>query len=156
VQARALDPLRAGRLEDGRAAHRDDRGVRLGRDRPPVHGRIAHEYERAGGRVELLAVELEPRPAAQDDVQLLVPAAVDGLGVALDDLLAGALGGVAADAGHARPQRGAKRAPHELGAAPRHRLDLVEAHRRPALAARRGRHSRGRRTPGRPTRPARA
>jgi len=46
------------------------------------------EDERAGGRVDLLAVDLEPRAALQDEVELLLRIVVVGLVVFVDDPVA--------------------------------------------------------------------
>src|SRR5439155_24581199 len=70
---------------------------------PAGHVVLREEADRAGGSVELLAVEREPRAAGDDDVELLVTRAFD---VLLHDPAAEALRGVGvraerADAGPA-------------------------------------------------------
>ena len=83
-RARPEGPRRACRR--GRAPP----GARLGRDRL-AHRADLDEHARAGGRVELLAVDRERRAAVEHEVELLV--GVSGAGgrlvVGLDELVAG-------------------------------------------------------------------
>ena len=68
------------------AAERDDRRARLLGERRPLDAGPDVD-ERAGRRVHLLAVDLEPRPAGLDEVELLF--APVGLVVLVDDPIAG-------------------------------------------------------------------
>ncbi len=67
-------------------ADREHRRARLERDRRALHRRVGQVDDRAGGRVDLLAVEGERRVAGDHDVDLLVAEAL--LGVLLDHLAA--------------------------------------------------------------------
>src|SRR5207247_1053694 len=108
-----LEALRLG-------ADRHDRGSRLERLRHTVLSRL-EEDERAGRCVELLFACAEARPAADDDVELLVR-----VGVLLDDEVALLLAAVRVDAEGADAERVADRLPLEQAAERRERLDLVQ------------------------------
>ena len=69
----------------GTAADAEERRPGLVRHGAALHRRVAHEHERAGRRVHLLAVDGEGRVPGDDDVELLLPAVPVQLVVLLDD-----------------------------------------------------------------------
>jgi hypothetical protein len=80
--------------------------------------------ERAGRRVDLLAVEGERRASAQHDVDLLV--AVRALGVLLDHPLAGLLRRVCVRAERADVEPAPERSPRQALVVGGERLEVVE------------------------------
>ena len=115
--------VRAARL----AADRQHDGALLLLERDALHGRVADEDDRAGRRVEILAVDRELRAAAEDDVHLLVPAgAAAQLVVVLDDVLADALARVDVRPERADPEPAPQRVPDD--ARDRDRVEVVEVH----------------------------
>ena len=119
-----LEPLRAGRLERRRTAHRQHKRVRLGGDRGAV-GAGAHQHDRARTRIEIVAIDREARAAAEHHVELLVAAAVGRLVVRLDHRLAGGLGAVGRDADRPDAKQRSQWVPSESGGKI-NRLDLVD------------------------------
>src|SRR4051794_17385921 len=106
-----------------RSADRDQRRSRLFREGGALHVRL-HEDEGAGGRVDALAVELEPRPARLHEVELLLPVVLGRLVVLVDDPVTGLLAGPRVDPECGDPQVVAHRPPR--GTAVGDDLDLVE------------------------------
>jgi hypothetical protein len=133
MRPRPFDPFGRRRLKRRRSTKREYSGARLGRHRAPVHRRIAHEQERASGRVELLPIELERGTSSEHDVHLFVTTAPRGLPVSLHDLLSGPLRGERRHADNTGPQRLTKGMPGQLGRGPRPALHLVELQRPPRL-----------------------
>ena len=89
---------RAERLA-GLAADDHDRRFGLLGDRGSLRGGVADEDERARGSVDLVAVDREGRPAARNEVELLVPSRpLAQLVVVLDEPDPGLLGDVRVDA----------------------------------------------------------
>src|SRR3954462_2322583 len=106
-----------------RSADRDQRRSRLFREGGALHVRL-HEDEGAGGRVDALAVELEPRPARPHEGELLLPVVLGRLVVLVDDPVTGLLAGPRVDPECGDPQVVAHRPPR--GTAVGDDLDLVE------------------------------
>ena len=95
------------------------------RDRVPARLRVGEEHERAGGRVDLVAVDREARVAGEHDVELLVAARGSrGLRVLLDHILPGGRRRVGVDAEGAHAERVAQRMPEQRAADRRDRLEL--------------------------------
>jgi len=105
------------------ATDREHGGAGLLGDRVPLRRRVGQEHERAGGRVELLAVEHEAGVAADHDVELLVAEPL--LGVPLDHVLARRHGGIGVDAERLHAEQVAQRQPAQAGGMDG--LDLGEA-----------------------------
>src|SRR5262245_28051607 len=99
----------AGLAADGE----HDRAV-LRRDGVAQRRRLGEEDARAGGRIQLLAVDREPRAARKHDVELLVAAVLVALAMLLDDLVAGARRRVRVDAEALDAERPAERVPEQL------------------------------------------
>ena len=112
------------------AADREHRGAGLRRACVPASGGVAEEHDRPGGRIERLPVELERRAAGEHDVHLLVSEAL--LRVALDDVVAGPLGGVRVHAERLDAERAPDRPPAKP-ARDRDRLHVGDPQRAPAL-----------------------
>src|SRR5438105_3724678 len=110
------------RLPRGRA-YGDDRRPRFLGERRPLDAR-AGEDERAGGRVYLLAVELEPRATGLNEVELLLLVLVVRLVVFVDDPVAGLPARPGVDAERPDPEVMPDRAPGR--AAVVDLVDLVE------------------------------
>src|SRR4051794_38202756 len=131
-QPAALPVRRLERHAARRADRQDDRVVRGGDGLAGQRG-VRDEDERPGGRVDRLAVDAEPRGAADDDVELLVAgrAALRGrLVVALDGLISGRGGDPGVDAEGADAEVVAQRLPVRLGVRPeRERRNVVEVGR---------------------------
>jgi hypothetical protein len=106
----------------GLGADREDRRVRLGRDRAALRSGLRVD-ERAGRRVDLVVPEDERRASAYDEVQLLVSVF---LVVLLDDALVSLLGriGVRAEGGDSEPAP--DRPPEEALVVDRKAVELVE------------------------------
>ena len=131
VGERREDVLPRGRLEDDARLRSDgeERCAVLGRDRAALRPRPC-EDERSGRRVDLVVAERERRPAAQDDVHLLVAVL---LVVLLDHALA-RLRRVRVGAERGDPEPPAHRPPDELAVVDRQLLQLVHVRDLVALA----------------------
>src|SRR5919198_40484 len=117
-----LPPGRLVGLPRGPAEGDDRRARLLGKGRP-LDAR-ARVDERPGGRVHLLAVELEPRPAALNEVELLLLLVVV-LVVLVDDPVAGVAGSPSVDA-EGRNAEVAPDGPRRAAVAHPELLDLLE------------------------------
>jgi hypothetical protein len=104
-------------------ADRDDRRRGLLGEGRPLDAR-RREDERAGGRVDPLAVELERGATALDEIQLLLGVPVVGLVVLVDDPVAGVAAGPRVDAEGRDPEVVPDRPPGTAAVADL--LDLVE------------------------------